>query len=207
MNKLKLQDLKEHFFTLYPKGFEDDGLQQIVKRHNTVKIGETVKEMFSPENFAQREIICENFSKIVSKSSLISLFEKPKVRDMVKSMSMEQKDIFSIGLYELIHGRQKLGFETLVEVLAFYKLAKWSLVTLIPYYYAREKEIFIKPTTTKDIIKFFEIENLIYKPKPSFDFYKKYKKIIFDLKKDVKELRNKDNAGFTGFLMIGMKDK
>lgn len=207
MNRAKLQIAKEHFLTLYPKGFEDEGLKPIAKKHNTAKREDEVREMFAPDNFGQSELICENFSKIVSKSSLISLFEKPKVRDMVKAMGSEQKDIFSIGLNEMLHGSMKNGFEIVTDILATCKLAKWSLVTLVPYYYKREKEIFVKPTTTKDILKFFEIGDLKYRPRPTYDFYKAYKKILLDLKKESKDLKTKDNAAFTGFLMIGMKEE
>ncbi|WP_041956131.1 hypothetical protein [Sulfurospirillum arsenophilum] len=207
MNLHKLQEAEAYFLELYPQGFEDVGLLPIIKRHNTAKLGEQVREMFAKENFTQPDIICENFAKIVSKSTLISLFEKPKVRDMIKSMRMERKDMLCIGLYEMLYGDQKEGFDTLVEVLSFYSLAKWSIVTLIPYYFYRDKEFFIKPTTTKNIIEFFEIEGLAYKPKPSYEFYVAYKKILGSMRAEVSEkISPNDNAGFTGFLMMIMEE-
>lgn len=205
MNLKKLKEAEASFFAFYPKGFEDEGLLPIIKRHNTAKIGESVQEMFSAEKFSRTEEIGESFAKIVSKSSLISLFEKPKVRDMVKAMSMEQQDMLAIGLHELLHANQEKGFRILVDVLSIYKLAKWSIVTLIPYYYARDKEFFIKPTTTKDIIKFFEIEGLVYKPRPTYEFYERYKKVLKEMKLQVSPLIGEDNAGFTGFMMMVMK--
>ncbi len=205
MNLKKLKEAEASFFTFYPKGFEDEGLLPIIKRHNTAKIGESVQEMFAPEKFSRTEEIGEGFAKIVSKSSLISLFEKPKVRDMVKQMSMEQQDMFAIGLYELLHANKEKGFGILVDVLSTYKLAKWSIVTLIPYYYARDKAFFIKPTTTKDIIKFFEIEGLTYKPRPTYEFYERYTKMLEEMKSHISPLIGEDNAGFTGFLMMAMK--
>lgn len=207
MNLHKLQEAEAYFLELYPQGVEDVGLQPIIKRHNTAKIGEQVREMFAKENFTQPDIICENFVKIVSKSTLISLFEKPKVRDMIKSMRMERRDMLCIGLYEMLYGDQKEGFETMVEVLSFYSLAKWPIVTLIPYYFYRDKEFFIKPTTTKNIIAFFEIESLVYKPKPSYEFYVKYKKVLEGMKVNVgKKISHDDNAAFTGFLMMAMEE-
>ena len=205
MNLQKLKEAEASFFTFYPKGFEDEALLPIIKRHNTAKIGESVRELFAPEKFTRTEEIGESFAKIVSKSSLISLFEKPKVRDMVKQMNMEQQDMLAIGLYELLHADHEKGFRILVDVLSIYKLAKWSIVTLIPYYYARDKEFFIKPTTTKDIIKFFEINGLEYKPKPSYEFYMRYTQILKEMKSHVSPLIGADNAGFTGFLMMAMK--
>ena len=207
MNLEKLKNAEEYFLELYPDGFKDIGLQPIVKRHNTAKIGEHVRELFTKKNFAQPELICENFAKIVSKSTLISLFEKPKVRDMVTSMRMERRDMLSIGLYEMLYGDKEESFETLVEVLSFYGLAKWSIVTLIPYYFYRNKEFFIKPTTTKNILSFFEIEGLVYKPKPSYEFYEAYTKILKTMKQNVgNKISHDDNAAFTGFLMIAMEE-
>ena len=207
MNLEKLKNAEAYFLELYPEGFKDVGLQPIIKRHNTAKIGELVRELFAKENFSQPELICENFAKIVSKSTLISLFEKPKVRDMVKSMRMERRDMFSIGLYEILYGDKEEGFETLVEVLAFYGLAKWSIVTLIPYYFYRNKEFFIKPTTTKNILSFFEIEGLVYKPKPSYAFYAAYTNVLETMKQNVSEkINHDDNAAFTGFLMMVMEE-
>jgi hypothetical protein len=205
MNLSKLKEAEASFLTFYPKGFEDEALLPIIKRHNTAKIGESVRQLFAPEKFSRTEEIGESFAKIVSKSSLISLFEKPKVRDMVKQMSMEQQDMFAIGLYELLHADHVKGFGILVDVLSLYKLAKWSIMTLIPYYYAREKEFFIKPTTTKDIIKFFEIEGFTYKPSPTYEFYERYTKVLEEMKSQVSPIIGEDNAGFTGFLMMAMK--
>lgn len=205
MNLQKLKEAEASFFTFYPNGFEDEALLPIIKRHNTAGIGKSVKELFALECFSRTEEICESFAKIVSKSSLISLFEKPKVRDMVKQMSMEQQDMLAIGFFELLHANKEKGFGILVDVLSTYKLAKWSIVTLIPYYYARDKSFFIKPTTTKDIIKFFEIGGITYKPRPTYEFYEKYTKILEEMKSQVSPLIGEDNAGFTGFLMMVMK--
>lgn len=205
MNLQKLKEAEANFFAFYPKGFEDEGLLPIIKRHNTAGIGKSVREMFAPDRFSRTEEIGENFAKIVSKSSLISLFEKPKVRDMVKQMNMEQQDMLAIGLYELLHADKEKGFTILVDVLSVYKLAKWSIVTLIPYYYDRENNFFIKPTTTKDIIKFFDLQGMVYKPRPAYEFYTKYTKILEEMRSQVSPLIGADNAGFTGFLMMAMK--
>jgi hypothetical protein len=207
MNLQKLKNAEAYFLEVYPEGFKDAGLLPIIKKHHTAKIGEHVREMFVKENFAQPDLICDNFAKIVSKSTLISLFEKPKVREMVQTMRMERRDMFAIGLYEMLYGDAKEGFEIVVEVLSFYGLAKWPLVTLIPYYFYRDKAFFIKPTTTKNIITFFEIKGLVYKPKPSYEFYAAYTRVLETMKTHVGEkISHDDNAAFTGFLMMAMEE-
>jgi len=205
MNLEKLKVMEEYFFKMYPKGFEDEGLADIVKRHNVAKLTTFTQEAFAKEQFIDSNQIVENMNKIISKSSLISLFEKPKFRDAIKSMSEERKDILSIGLEKMLHGNYKSGFNIVLEVLERDKLAKWSLISVIPYYYAPKKEFFIKPTTTKNILKYFEIEEIIYKPRPSYEFYSAYKKILKQFKKEVNKKLGDNNAKFTGFLMMTME--
>ena len=201
----KLKVIEALFLESYPKGFQDEEILKIVKRFKSEKLSEEVNILFKKESFSQPEIICESFTKIISKSPLLSLFEKPKLRDAINSMGIYKKDMFSIGLYDLLYGNKKDGFESLVEILLEYKLAKWSLITLIPYYLNRDKEYFVKPTTTKDILRYFEITTFVYKPRPTYKFYKDYKKFLNDLKVKTDKSLTQDNAAFTGFMMISFK--
>jgi hypothetical protein len=205
MNIEKLKIIEEYFFEIYPEGFEDIGLAAVVKRHNSAKLTVLAEEYFSKEKFAYPEQIVEDMVKVISKSSLISLFEKPKFRDAVKAMSLERKELLSISLQEILHGDKENGFDIMIDILAEDKLAKWSIMSVIPYYYAPSYAIFVKPTTTKNVIKYFEIEELIYKPRPSFAFYKRYKEVIDEFKTHVDKRLIDDNAKFTGFLMMGME--
>ena len=74
------------------------------------------------------------------------------------------------------------------------------------YYKKKKKEYFIKHTNTKNVIKYFDIKDLIYKPTPSFEFYDAYKKVLNEMKKNVHKSLHPDNAAFTGFLRISMED-
>lgn len=205
MNLKKLKIIEDHFFETYPKGFEDEGLAQIVKRHNVAKLTDFGQEAFAKENFSNPQQIIEDMTKLVSRSTMISLFEKPRFRDAVKAMSVERKELLSIGLEEMLHGSFKNGFNIILDILTEEKLAKWSLISVIPYYYAPKKHVFIKPTTTKNVLAYFDIEEIVYKPRPSYEFYRDYKKIINGMKKEVSKKLTDNNAKFTGFLMMGME--
>ena len=113
--------------------------------------------------------------------------------------------MLSIEIFELLYGNKKEGFEGLVEFLGEYNLAKWTIVSVVPYSMNRKSEYFIKPTTTKNIIKYLELEDLIYKPKPSFEFYENYARALDKMKENVDNSLNFDNAAFTGFLKVGME--
>ena len=102
-----------------------------------------------------------------------------------------------------MHGRnRKRGFGDVVDVLGEGKLARWSLVSVCPFYYRPTREVFVKPTTTKNVIRQFELENLTYQPRPSWAFYESYRAAIDEMKEHVDPVLSPNNAAFTGFLMI-----
>jgi hypothetical protein len=206
MNLEKLKDMESEFLTFYPKGFEDAKFFPTMKKFNPSKLEEFTKENLKKENFSNPNLVVDAFFKIIQKSVLVSLFDKLKFRDMLAVLTTYEKDMLSIELYELLHGNKRNGFDGLVEFLAQYSLAKWTIISVVLYYNHRQKEYFIKPTTTKNVIKYFEIKDLIYKPTPSFEFYDSYKKILNEMKKNVDKSLSFDNAAFTGFLRIGMED-
>jgi hypothetical protein len=206
MNIEKLKNIEEEFLFQYPRGFEDEKIFPTMKKFNPLKLEEFTKESFKKENFSNPNLVVDAFFKIIQKSVLVSLFDKLKFRDMLSGLTSYEKDMLSIEIYELLHGNQKDGFDGLVEFLEQYKLAKWTIISVVLYYNNRQKEYFIKPTTTKNIIKYFEIKDLVYKPKPSFEFYDSYKKVLNEMKKNVDKTLSFDNAAFTGFLRIGMED-
>lgn len=206
MNIKKLKDMEEEFLTFYPTGFEDEKFFPTMKKFDPSKLEEFTKKSFKKENFSNPNLVVDAFFKIIQKSALVSLFDKLKFKDMLLTLTNYEKDMLSIELYELLYGNKKNGFEGLVEFLNEYKLAKWTIISVILYYNDRQKEYFIKPTTTKNVIKYFEIKYLVYKPKPSFEFYDSYKKVLNEMKKNVHKTLKIDNAAFTGFLRIGMED-
>ena len=101
-----------------------------------------------------------------------------------------------------LYGNQRAGFEAMVDLMKTAKLGKWSLMTIIPAYFAPTTEVFVKPTTAKNVLKYFEIEDPIYKPTPTWEFYEKYREMINVSKSQVNKNLSPSNAAFSGFLMM-----
>lgn len=205
MNIEKLKDLESEFLDNYPKGFEDANFFPTMKKFKPEKLEKFAKDILSKENFQNPNLVIDGFFKTIQKSVMVSLFDKLKLKDAINSLNSYEKDMLSIELYELLYGNKKNGFEGLVEFLDQYKLAKWTIVSIVPYTINRQTEYFIKPTTTKNIIKYFELKDLIYKPKPSFEFYENYTKALDMMKSNVNKSLRSDNAAFTGFLKVGIE--
>ena len=105
----------------------------------------------------------------------------------------------------MLHGKQQMGFEMLLSILKSRKLAKWSLLTILPVYFHPQSEVFVKPTTAKGIIDYFELSGLTYRPLPSWEFYNGYRRQILDMKSRVSPSLSPNNAAFTGFLMMSLR--
>lgn len=205
MNLEKLKEAESAFLYRYPGGFENPEMQLIGKKHNVGKRISQAQDCFAKNRFGDHENICSDMIKVVSAASMVSLFEKPKFRDLVRALPEQQKKRLSTGLKNFLHGDQEKGFHHMLEVLKSGKLAKWSLLTIIPNYYRPDEEVFVKPTTAKGVIATFELEGLIYNPQPDWEFYRGYRAAILEMKDLVNHSLTPSNAAFCGFLMMTMR--
>ena len=207
MNLKKLKQAEEVFLNRYPGGFENPEMMEVGKKHKMDKMIAFVQEGFARRNFKLPDLIVDNMTKVVSRSSMVSLFEKPKFRDYANSLPPKSKQLFTSGLEEILHGKEQQGFETMLDVLKSGKLAKWSLMTICQAYFRPEFDVFIKPTTAKGAIEYFEMKDLQYKPTPTWAFYDAYRSAINEMKSKVDASLSPSNAAFSGFLMMTMASR
>lgn len=201
-----LKHLEEKFLAQYPGGFDNTEMVKLGKKHKMDKMTATAKAFFTKSAFQDIDTVAANAITLISRASMVSMFEKPKLKDFVNGLPKEDKAFFVNALKQLLHGKQQNGFEAMVDILKTGKLAKWSLLTIIPAYYRADTEVFVKPTTAKDIISVFGIDSMVYKPLPTWDFYHAYRKLINEGKKHVDKTLSPSNAAFTGFLMMTMRN-
>jgi hypothetical protein len=200
MNLIKLKDAEARFLAGYPGGFSDPLMLEVAKKHKAERMNQLTRESLAPKRFKDPGQIVESMVKIVSQSSLVSVFEKPRFRDLARALSSDEKERLALGLKEFLHGNQGFGFELMCDLLREYKLAKWTLLTVYPIYYRPETEVFIKPTTTKWIIQHYELEGLQYSPRPTFAFYQAYREQINRMKAQLDPAMQGSNVALTGIL-------
>jgi hypothetical protein len=143
--------------------------------------------------------------KIVSRSSVLSVFEKARFRGFAEALYPEEKNLLSGGLEELLHGDERLGFEIVLDLLKSRKLAKWSLMTICQMYFQPQRDVLVKPMTVKGIIQYFELSDLHYKPTPWWDFYDAYRATIHEMKSKVDKSLSPTNAAFSWFLLLSFR--
>lgn len=204
MNKEKLINAEKLFFAQYPGGWEHPEMQAIIKKHKPEKMKKMAQDFFAPECFDNTEEVCTHMVKIITASSMVSVFEKPRFRDAMKIAGEDEKLILCRGLYELLHADKEQGFDMMLDILRQWKMAKWTLMTIIPAYFYPADEVYIKPTTVKGIIQAFDLQGLVYKSAPTFDFYTLYRAELVKMKNIVDPIFHDDNAAFSGFLMMSI---
>ena len=204
MNIETLKLLEAKFLSVYPGGFHHPELQKIGKKHKMPQMIALAKERFDTGCFNKESQVLESMIQLVSRSSMVSVFEKPRFRDYVRSLSQEHRSVLVSGLRELLHGKEEVGFQMILDVLDDGKLAKWTLLSVWQAYYMPTKGVFIKPTTVKNVIQTLELDGLVYQSRPDFQFYRKYRAAINRMKKEVDRSFTESNAAFSGFLMMAM---
>lgn len=204
MNYDKLREAEANFLQVYPAGFADPAMQAIRKKHNVDKLVAFTQETLTKANCNRPEFVAETLLKIVSRSSMVSRFEKPGFKAFLESLSSDEKKALAYAVEQRLFGRKEQGFEEILGMLAHHKIAKWAVISAVPFYFSPRKEVFVKPTTAKGILTFLEVENLRYNAMPSWSFYKGYRNLIADIKKQVDSCLSPNNAALSGFLMMSL---
>ena len=206
MNLSKLRQAEAAFLHRYPGGFDNpEILATRVKKHKPDQMIALARESFAKGNFKLPDLIVQNMIKVISRSSIISVFEKPRFRDFANALTSQEKEFLSSGMKELLHGDEQTGFEMTLDLMRSGKIAKWSLMTVCQTYFHPQRDVFIKPTTVKGVIEFFALENLHYKPSPSWEFYEAYRSAFYEMKSKVDKSLSPTNAAFSGFLWITIR--
>ena len=204
MNREKLKLAEKMFLSRYPEGFKSPEMIEIGKKHKIEKMVKMTQEGLAQDRFGDTDTVLETMRRIVTSSSMVSVFEKPRFRDLLNGLNSDEREALASGLNDLLHGDQKKGFELMKAVLLPYKLAKWTLLTVCLVYFRPAEEIFIKPTTVKNVIDYFELEGLKYSPAASWEFYDLYRQQINLMKSLADKRLQTDNAAFSGFLMMSL---
>lgn len=202
MNLDKLKQAEANFLQAYPAGFADPAMQAVRKKHNVDKLVEFTQASLTRANCKRPEFVADTLLKIVSRSSMVSRFEKPGFKKYLDSLTSTEKKALAYAVEQRLFGRKQQGFEAIIGQLARFKIAKWAIISAVPFYFAPRREVFVKPTTAKGIVAYLEVADLRYTATPSWEFYKGYQALMVEVKKQVSPSLSPNYAALSGFLMM-----
>ena len=92
MNLERLQEAEAEFFRAYPGGFDDPGLAAIGKRHPVARLSAFARDAFPKSAFIRPGAVLNDAVRIIGRSSMVSMFEKPKFRDFCAGLAPDERD-------------------------------------------------------------------------------------------------------------------
>jgi hypothetical protein len=203
MNVQRLKEAEAVFLAHFPKGFDDPAMERIKKSHPVDRLAKFARENLTETTFNQPRKFADTMLTIIKRSSMVSRFEKPPFQAFVETLSAKDAKRLAGAFRKRLVGRKKRdGFDEIVDVLAYHKLARWPVVSALPFYYSPKTEAFVKPSTAKKIVRLLEVDDLEYRARPDWAFYSGYLKMIREIKKHVDPGLTPNNAATTGFLMF-----
>jgi hypothetical protein len=206
MNLSRLKQAEKIFLQRYPGGFNNPELIATrVKKHKPDQMIALAREGFAPDNFYRPELIIQTMVKVIGRSSITSVFEKAKFKNFANSLSFDEKEFLSSSLHQLLHENEQIGFEMMLDLLKSRKQAKWTFMTVCQTYFHPQRDVFIKPTTVKGVIQYFELEDLHYHPTPAWAFYESYRSAFCEMKSKVDSALSPTNPAFSGFLWMTIR--
>ena len=202
----KLHELQGDFFARYPEGFVGSEVPKAAKKYRIDGAVDFAQKAFAEVQFGKPEFILKSLTQLVSKSSMVFMFDKARFRDSVLSLAPKEREALVDAVFELLHGDEQVGFEGVLNQLVALKLGQWPLMSVVPFYFDPHKNWFIKPNMTKSILKYFEVDQqIIYQTRPSYAFYQEYRDFLTQLRDESDPRLGENNSAFTGFLAMTIK--
>ncbi len=177
----------ERFLEIYPDGFEDIRYMEKAWKHDDSKIVEFFQKLDAQQfDESNPHALAEKFGKIISKSTMVSTFEKISLRNYLSFF--EGHGAFIMAIKHLIENYNEQNFDTLVDVLSRYKdqgntnAAKWPVMSFFTYYGVKSHECYpVKPTTVKQVAQLLDVD-IGYKARPNFETYEKINDMYRDFR-------------------------
>lgn len=183
MNREKLREAEASFLQIYPRGFADPAIQPLRRKHNVDRLVAFTQENLTRASCNRPEFVAEMLLRIISRSSMVSRFEKPRFREFIGSLGSEDKRALAYAVEQRLFGRKQKGFEAVLDMLLHHGIARWAVISAVPFYFAPRREVFVKPTTAKGILAFLEVDSPRYHATPSWAFYRGFRDLLTEVRK------------------------
>ena len=202
---------RRKFLRFFPNGFEDEkyiAWERGYKWQAHEKWNEMLNRAEYQSLVRKKEFIeiANRAVKIESPTNLIFSFEKPALRDAVKTT--EGAQTFAESLYDFLHGagKQKQKFERWLEAVGRLpkkqsRVLTYPILTVFGFIAQPEKNIFLKPKVTQAAARVYGFD-FQYQSKPSWETYAGLLEFSDQIKSDLKDLKPRDMIDIQSFIWV-----
>ena len=107
MNTRKLKEAEAAFLARFPKGFADPGLEKIRKSHNVDRLADFARINLTQAALSRPHSFSDVLLKIVSRSSMVSRYEKPLFREFLNALDSNERHRLAEAFRKRLFGRNK----------------------------------------------------------------------------------------------------
>lgn len=207
---------RRKFLRIFPDGFHDADYVSLERDYKWAAHRAWREALSEPKLMALLEArayheIALTAVRIEARTNLLFSFEKMALRDAVKSA--QGAAAFARGLRELLHGVAPLaerfaGWCEAVEALPRRqtRVLTWPLVTVFGFLAQPRTHIFLKPNVTRVAARKYGFE-FRYHSRPSWEVYRHYLDFAEVVRRDLRDLRPRDQIDIQSFLWIQGSDE
>ncbi len=149
--------------------------------------------------------------RIESRTNLLFSFEKMALRDALKPAKGAKA--FAQGLYAFLHGdgTPQERFDAWCEVIAGLprrqtRVLTWPMATVFGFIAQPKTHIFLKPNVTRAAAKAYGYD-FEYKSRPAWETYAKFLEFAATVRRDVRDLRPRDQIDVQSFIWVQGSDE
>lgn len=207
---------RRKFLRIFPGGFHDETYVDWERDYKLTAHRSWQREL-SQDRYQQllherayTEIVLQAV-RIESRTNLLFSFEKMALRDAVKSTAGARS--FAVGLYDFLYGAASMPdrFARWCDAVATLprkqtRVLTWPLVTVFGFIAQPKTHIFLKPNVTRVAARKYGYA-FEYQSKPGWETYANYLAFAALARRDLRDLRPRDQIDIQSFLWIQGSDE
>jgi hypothetical protein len=202
---------RKKFLYYFPKGFAGEKYKNWERNYKWEAHQQWMEQLNKKEfnrllTAEEYDTIALRAVRIETKTNLLFSFEKMALRDAVKSKSGAKA--FATSLYEYVYGSgsPEKRFNSFTETLDRLprkqtRVLTWPLQTVFGFIADPENHMFLKPTVTRRAADKYGFD-FFYVSRPNWTTYQSLLGFADEVKKDLDDLKPKDNIDLQSFIWV-----
>lgn len=207
---------RRKFLRYFPGGFRDEtylAWERDYKWNAHMRWTEVLDQPRFATLLRRREFatVAAHAVRIESRTNLLFSFEKMALRDAVRTTAGARR--FAEGLYDFLHGKGDLEqrFEDWLATLAALprrqtRVVTWPIATVFAFIALPKEHVFLKPNVTRIAAARYGFD-FTYASRPSFTTYASLLAFADRVRRDLRDLRPRDQIDVQSFVWVQGSDE